>query len=56
MNKIDQEELTEKCDYDECHCVPGTENPVVEGKSVFCSTGCRDGRGCSHEDCDCANA
>lgn len=50
---IEEAELHEKCDHDPCHCVPAQEDAIVEGKSVFCSTGCRDGTGCEHEDCDC---
>lgn len=51
---IEQEELYEKCDHDPCHCVPGKENAVVEQKSVYCSTGCRDGQGCQHQHCNCS--
>ena len=53
---IDQQELYEKCDHDRCHCVPGKEDAVVDGKSVYCSPGCRDGVGCNHEHCDCRDA
>ena len=53
---INEEELYEKCDHDACHCVPGKEeSAIVEGKSVYCSSGCRDGAGCRHEHCACAN-
>lgn len=50
---IDQEELTEKCDYDPCHCVPAEYEAVVDGKTVYCSEGCRRGSGCTHEPCNC---
>ena len=51
---IEQEELKEKCDHDRCHCVPEQHEPVLDGKSVYCSPGCRDGSGCRHPDCNCA--
>ena len=51
-----EEELYEKCDHDPCHCVPGAEDAVVDGKSVYCSTECQEGTGCRHEHCDCRNA
>ena len=53
---IDQEELAEKCDHDRCHCVPRDHDAVVDGKSVYCSEGCKEGRGCEHPSCNCAEA
>jgi len=53
---VDTDELGEKCDYDRCHCVPKADSAVVEGKSVFCSPGCRNGRGCTHDHCNCSDA
>ena len=53
---IDQEELKEKCDHDTCHCVPEKHNAVIDGKSVYCSQGCFDGRGCDHPNCNCRGA
>lgn len=55
MNEhISQQELQEKCDFDRCHCVPGQETAVVDGKSVYCCEGCHTGTGCKHEECNCA--
>lgn len=56
QNKIVEEELSEKCDHDVCHCVPEKTTAVVEGKSVYCSEGCRSGRGCAHTNCNCSTA
>lgn len=46
----------EKCDYDRCHCVPKVGTAVVRNRSVFCSAGCAEGRGCRHPECGCREA
>lgn len=50
---MDASELGEKCDHDPCHCVPNSDGAVVREKSVYCSQGCADGKGCDHEGCAC---
>lgn len=52
---MDNEELGDKCDHDPCHCVPDPSVAVADGKRIFCSPGCADGKGCGHEHCDCAS-
>jgi len=58
-NSTDSEELGEKCDFDRCHCVPDGGAAFVDeadNKTVYCSVGCQQGRGCNCETCNCANA
>ena len=55
-SEVDQDELGEKCDFDRCHCVPAGNSAVAEDKTVYCSVGCQEGRGCDCEPCNCANS
>ena len=57
--QVDSEELGEKCDFDRCHCVPAGDNAIVDAdnqKTVFCSVGCQQGRGCECDNCNCVSA
>lgn len=47
--------LNQKCDHEPCHCVPGPDDAFTKGKSVFCSEGCADGKGCDHTECNCGD-
>ena len=44
----------QKCDHDPCHCKTEAATAVVDGKTVFCSKGCAEGKGCSAPECNCS--
>lgn len=53
---MDKSELGEKCDYDPCHCVTTEARSVRVGeKSIYCSRGCAEGKGCGHHQCNCSS-
>lgn len=56
MSGSEEIQQHDKCDHDRCHCVPDAANAVVREKSVFCSEGCAEGRGCDHPKCGCRAA
>ncbi len=53
-DEVDEKAMHQKCARDRCHCVPTSEGAVADGKSVYCSRGCMEGTGCTHEECNCA--
>ena len=47
---------TNTCSHDACSCRVADDetHPKDEHGAIYCSEGCLDGEGCSHEGCDCA--
>lgn len=48
---------TYTCDFTGCECEVADDQTHIKSEDgqIYCCKGCRDGRGCSHPGCDCAN-
>lgn len=47
--------MADTCAYDDCTCDLGKDKVMREGEA-YCSKACADGDGCTHADCNCADA